>query len=135
MQTPLQITFRSTTDHSAALAEHLTARAARLDDIDDRIISCHVVVELAGHHHQYGDRFHFSIHACLPGHEIVVNHASTEQGEPRSAHDSADLAFDDVERQLEHWASRQRDKCRKPHAASLREPGFEDLKRAQKAEE
>src|ERR1700690_3685836 len=101
MQTPLQLPFRSTTGHSSALAEHLTARAARLDDICDRIISCHVAVELAGHHHEYGDRFHFSIHVCLSGHEIMVNHAPTEQREPRTAYESADLAFDHVERQLE----------------------------------
>jgi ribosome-associated translation inhibitor RaiA len=134
MQTPLQLTFRSSAGHSPALAEHLKMRAERLDEIYDRIISCQVVVELAGHHHQHGDRFHFSIHVCVSGHEIIVNHAPVAHREPRNAYESADLAFDDAERQLEDWVGRQRDKCRKPHSASLGEKGFENLKRAQKAE-
>ena len=107
MQTPLQLTFRSM-DHSDALAAHLKDRVARLDRLFDGVISCHVVIELAGHHHQHGDRYRFSINVGLPGHELVVTHDPPDERAQGTALATADRAFDDVERQLEHWLTRQR---------------------------
>ena len=66
MQTPLQITFRSI-GHSNELAAHLQERADKLDEIFDRIISCHVVVERDGHHHRDGDRFRLHQRQLSPG--------------------------------------------------------------------
>ncbi|MGA7122125.1 MAG: HPF/RaiA family ribosome-associated protein [Polyangiaceae bacterium] len=108
MQTPLQITFRAMTQ-SDALAQHLRQRGERLDHISDRIVSCHVVVELAGHHHRHGDRYHVSIHIGLPGHELMVSHAPPEDREAGTAYAAADLAFDEAERRLEQWVARARD--------------------------
>ena len=108
MQTPLQITFRAMTQ-SDALALHLRQRGDRLDRISDRIVSCHVVIELAGHHHRHGDRFHVSIHLGLPGHELMVNHAPLEDREASTAYAAADIAFDEDERRLEQWVARGRD--------------------------
>jgi ribosomal subunit interface protein len=113
MQTPLQLTFRGL-PHSDALAAHLEERADRLERLFDRIISCHVVVKLAGHHHRHGDRFELSINVGLPGHEIVVAHAASEDGPPENAYVSADGAFDEAERQLEDWVRRVRDQRRGP---------------------
>jgi ribosome-associated translation inhibitor RaiA len=93
---------------SDALAAHLEHRAEKLDELFDRIISCHVVVELAGHHHRHGDHFHFCINVGLPGHEIIVTHTPVEDRDLESAYATADRAFDDAERQLEHWVTRER---------------------------
>jgi ribosomal subunit interface protein len=108
MQTPLQITFRSI-PHSDALATHVQHRAEKLEQFFDRIISCHVVIKLAGHHLRSGDRYQYSINVGLPGHELLVTHVPPENRDPESAHVSADRAFDEAERQLEDWVRRQRD--------------------------
>ncbi len=109
MQTPVQLTFRSMA-HSDALAAHLHHRAEKLQRIFDRIIACHVVVELAGSHHRHGDRRRFSIRVGLPGHELVVSHAPQDGHALESATANADRAFDETERQLEDWVGRQRER-------------------------
>ena len=116
MQTPLQLTFRGM-PHSDALAEHLQARARKLERIFDRIVSCHVTVHLAGHHHSHGDRFAFVVNVGLPGHELIVNRAPPEHDAPENAYQSADRAFDEAERQLEDWIRRTRDLRRDGGAA------------------
>ncbi len=117
MQTPLQLTFRSMA-RSDALASHLEKRAEKLEHLFDRIISCHVVVKLAGHHSRSGDRFEFSINVGLPGHELLVTRVAPEDHDPESAHVSADRAFDEAERQLEHWVRRRRDHRREAEPAA-----------------
>ncbi len=66
MQTPPQLTFRSV-PRSDALAIHIRQRAGKLDHLFDRIISCHVVVEFAGHHHRHGDQYRYTIHVGPSG--------------------------------------------------------------------
>ena len=107
MQTPLQLTFRSM-PHSDSIAAHIQARAEKLERLCDRVVSCHVVVALAGHHHRNGDRFHVSINLGLPGHELVVNHDAADARQSESVSVAADHAFDEAERQLEGWVDRQR---------------------------
>jgi ribosome-associated translation inhibitor RaiA len=90
------------------LAAHVRLRAEKLEHLFDRIVSCHVVVEPAGHHHRQGDRFHVSINLGLPGHEILVGHAPSDNQEPETAYGAVDRAFDDAGRQLEDWVKHQR---------------------------
>jgi putative sigma-54 modulation protein len=106
MQTPLQLTFRSM-PHSDALAAQVQERVDKLEHLFDKIISCHVVVKLAGHHARSGDRYELSINIGLPGHEILVSHAAAHDHDPESAHVSADRAFNEADRQLEDWVKRQ----------------------------
>jgi putative sigma-54 modulation protein len=105
---PLQLTFRRMA-HSDALATHFRRRAERLEHLFDRIISCHIVFELAGHHHRHGDRYCVSINVGLPGREILVRHAPSDERNLETAHATADRAFDEAERQLEDWLKRQRE--------------------------
>jgi ribosome-associated translation inhibitor RaiA len=107
VQVPLQLTFRGMTQ-SDALAAHARLGAENLERLYDRIVSCHIVVELAGHHHRHGDRFHVSINLGLPGHEIVVGHAPSEDRGPETAFGALDRAFDVVGRALEDWVKHQR---------------------------
>jgi ribosome-associated translation inhibitor RaiA len=106
VQVPLQVTFRSMA-HSDALATHVEQRAARLEHIFDPIISCHVVIELAGHHHSSGHRYRASINLCLPGHEIVTSHGPAVD-DIEDARATANRAFDEAERRLEDWVQRRR---------------------------
>jgi ribosome-associated translation inhibitor RaiA len=107
LQTPLQLTFRSMA-HSDALAAEVQRRVDDLERLCDRIISCHVVVELAGHHRQHGDRFRVTINVGLPGHELVVNHERSKHENLESAEVVTHRAFEEAARQLEDWVKRRR---------------------------
>jgi ribosomal subunit interface protein len=107
VQTPIQLTFRAMT-HSDALAGHVRRRAEQLEPRYDRIISCHVVVELSGHHHRQGDRYRVCVNVGLPGHELVVNRDPSDDHDPEDAHTATDRAFDEIDRQLEDWVARRR---------------------------
>jgi ribosomal subunit interface protein len=107
MQTPLQLTFRGI-DHSDAIATHVEERVGKLEHIFDRIVSCHVAVEHAGHHRGSGDRYRLTINIGLPGHELLVNHPPSNEHAFENAFAIADRAFDEAERQLEVWVKRQR---------------------------
>jgi len=108
MQMPLQLTFRRMA-HPDSLAAHIARRAQKLERLFDRIVSCHVVVELTGHHHAHGDRYRVSINLGLPGRELLVRHLlPADEATFETAHGTTDRAFDEVERQLEDWAKRDR---------------------------
>jgi ribosome-associated translation inhibitor RaiA len=107
VQVPLQLTLRGL-PHSDALSNLVNRRAEKLEHLFDRLVSCHVVVELAGHHHRRGDHFHVSINLGLPGHEIIARHARSDDEGPETALDAADRAFDAARRELEDWVKHQR---------------------------
>jgi ribosome-associated translation inhibitor RaiA len=111
VQTPLQLTFRTMT-HSDVLATHVGRRAEQLDTLYDRIFSCHVVVELSGHHHRRGDRYRVCINVGLPGHELLVNHDPSDDHDPEDAQVAIERAFDQADRQLEDWVERKRSERR-----------------------
>jgi ribosome-associated translation inhibitor RaiA len=92
--------------HSDALAAQIERRMQALEGLFDRIISCHVVVELAGHHHSHGDRYRISINVVLPRHELIVSHGPGRN--PETAYVAAERAFDEATRQLEDWLKRRR---------------------------
>jgi ribosome-associated translation inhibitor RaiA len=106
VQMPLQLTFRHLA-HSDALATHIHRRTEKLERVFGRIISCHVVVELAGHHHHHGDRYRVSINLGLPGRELLVSHTPPDERGLETARATADRAFDEAGRQLDEWVRRK----------------------------
>ncbi len=107
MQNPLQITFHGL-DHSDAIEERIREKAAKLEQICDRIISCRVVIEV---HHRTAVSsrpFHISIDVAVPGAKLVVKR------DPKDPHVNEDIlfalrdAFDNIERQLKDYHGRQR---------------------------
>jgi ribosomal subunit interface protein len=108
VQIPLQLTFRKMA-HSDALATHVRSRVEKLEHLSPRIVSCRVVVELAGHHHRHGDGYRVFINLGLPGCELVASHAPPGERDHDNAHVAADRAFDEAERQLEDWVKRRRE--------------------------
>jgi putative sigma-54 modulation protein len=107
VQMPLQVAFRSM-EHSEAIVVQVQRRTSDLERLFGRIISCHVVVELAGHHHRHGDRFRVAVHVGLPGHELIANRDPVVDRKPESTHVAVDRAFDEASRQLEDWMERRR---------------------------
>lgn len=93
---------------SDGIAALVRTRSERLQQVYERIVSCHVVFELAGHHHRHGDRYHVAINLGLPGGEIVVNREPSPDSAAETAQAAVHRAFDEAERQLEDRVSRQR---------------------------
>lgn len=71
MKHPLQITVRNMSLSDAAKAA-IQEKAAKLEEFDDRIIGCRVLVEVPHKHHHQGVLYNVRIDLTVPGAEIVV---------------------------------------------------------------
>ena len=102
MQIPLQISLHGIA-RSNALYNAIREKADKLERYYDRVMSCRVVLELAGRHKRKGKQFSVRIDLKVPGGELAVTRE----------HD-ADLqvalrdAFDAARRRLEDYARGQR---------------------------
>jgi ribosomal subunit interface protein len=102
MQIPLQISLHGI-EHSNALYNAIREKADKLDRYYDHIMSCRVVLELAGRHMRHGKQFTVRIDLKVPGGELAVTreHDQDLQVALRDA-------FDAARRQLEDYARGQR---------------------------
>ncbi|HIJ62975.1 MAG TPA: ribosome-associated translation inhibitor RaiA [Rhodospirillaceae bacterium] len=119
MQNPLQISFHGI-DHSDAVEQRIREKAAKLDQIFDRITSCRVVIGL--HHrnksnlHRKGEPYHISIDVTVPNAELVVKR------DPQDPHINEDIsvavndAFTKMESQLKDYVNRMRGDGKRPAA-------------------
>ncbi len=125
MKSSLQITFRNVkpTDQ---LEKWICAEAEKLDIFYDRIMGCHVAVEVPHRHHLRGDLYHIRIQVTVPSGEITVNHEPSMASEVRHLgetdipkHQELDAshrhlrpalkaAFRSAARRLQDYARRQR---------------------------
>lgn len=111
MKLPLQLTFKGM-DASAAVEEAAHRKVLHLERFYSGITSCRVVIELLQKHQHQGRPFGVRIDLTLPGHELVVN-----QVEHEDLYVALRDAFDDMTRQLEELARRQRGMQKEhPHA-------------------
>ena len=119
MMLPLQCTFRGM-PHSDGLEAHVARRAAKLDRFFDRIMHCHVVIDLSHRHHRHGKRFRVSIDmAVCRRNRIVIGRSPTENEFLEDAHAAVDRAFDEAERRLDEWEQRLRGYVKTHEAAPL----------------
>jgi ribosomal subunit interface protein len=102
MQTPLQITFHGV-QQSDALYNTIREKAEKLDRYYQHIMSCRVVLELAGRHKQHGKQFVVRIDLKVPGGEVAVNREHDEDIQVALRD-----AFDAARRQLEDYSREQR---------------------------
>jgi len=102
MQIPLQISLHGIA-HSDVLYDAIRAKAEKLERYYERVMSCRVVLELAGRHKHQGKQFTVRIDLKVPGGEIVVTHQHDEDLQIALRD-----AFDAVRRRLEDYARTQR---------------------------
>jgi ribosomal subunit interface protein len=107
MQLPLQVSFRHV-EHSEAIENIVREKAATLDKFASDIMSCRVMVERAGKHHQRGNLYEVRIDLTVPGEEIVVTREPSQHTEYKDIHVALRDAFDSARRQLEDHVRRQR---------------------------
>jgi ribosomal subunit interface protein len=112
MQIPLQISLHGI-EHSDALYNAIREKAEKLDRYYDRVMSCRVVLELAGRHKRQGKQFTVRIDLKVPGGEIVITHQHDEELQIALRD-----AFDAARRKLEDYARGQRGDV-KHHPAEL----------------
>lgn len=112
MQTPLQISLHGI-ERSDALYNAIREKAEKLDRYYDRIMSCRVVLELAGRHKRHGKQFAARIDMKVPGGEIAITREHDEDLQIALRD-----AFDAARRKLEDYARGQRGDV-KHHAPEL----------------
>jgi cold shock CspA family protein/ribosome-associated translation inhibitor RaiA len=74
MEIPLKITFRDMAP-SPAIEANIREKAAKFDELYDRVMSCHVIVEAPHRHHHKGKAYQVCIYLTVPGGELVINRA------------------------------------------------------------
>jgi ribosome-associated translation inhibitor RaiA len=107
MKVPLQITFRDVPP-SEAVAERIRKGVGELERINERIISCHVLVSSPHRHHRNGRLFHVRVDLGLPGKEISVNATAHDAHEHEDVYVAVRDAFDAAKRRLEDFTHRRR---------------------------
>ncbi len=107
MQLPLQVSFRNM-GRSEAIETLVRNRANDLDRFADHIMSCRVVIELAGQHHLHGNLYEVHIDLTVPDEEIAITRESSEHREYRDIHVALRDAFDSARRRLEDYVRRRR---------------------------
>jgi ribosomal subunit interface protein len=107
MQLPLQLTLRGIA-HSEAIEAAVREKADKLGQFHPHLISCRVVIELAGRHRRQGKQFVVRLDLKVPGEEIAIN---------RDHHEDLYVAlrdaFDAARRKLEDQAREQRGEVKK----------------------
>jgi ribosomal subunit interface protein len=113
MQNNLQISFRGM-ETSAAVEARIRERTERLERFDDRITSCHVVVQAPHRHHQQGQLYEVRIQVRVPGDELVINREGSQDHAHEDVYVAIRDAFQAAERRLEERARRRSDRKRVP---------------------
>jgi len=88
---------------SDALYNSIKEKAEKLDRYYAHIMSCRVVLELAGRHKRHGKQFSVRIDLKVPGEEIVITHEHDEDVQVALRD-----AFDAARRRLEDFGRQQR---------------------------
>ena len=71
MQVPVDIRFEGL-DPSDFVTKRIQEEVAKLEQFFDKIISCHVVVQLPHKHHQHGNLYGVKIYLALPGGKTIT---------------------------------------------------------------
>lgn len=107
MINPVQVTFRGV-DVSPAVDEYVRKRAAKLETFSARITHCRVAVEAPPHHRKHGGSYRVRVELNVPGADLVVGRAPTENIENQDVYAAVDDAFDSLGRVLQDHVRRQR---------------------------
>jgi len=95
-------------DPSDAVESLIRERAARLERFHDRIIKCHVIVDLPHKHHRKGSHFVVRIDIATPTGELAVTRDPRLDATHEDFHAVVRDAFDAAARQLEDETRRRR---------------------------
>ena len=105
---------------SPAVESIIRQRAAHLERFHDRIVRCHVVVDVPHRHHHKGRHFAVRIDVTTPTGEFVATRDPSGDGSHQDFKAVVRDAFDAIARQLEDEVRRRRGdvKAHEPQASS-----------------
>jgi len=102
---------------SPAVEEAVHRHFAKLIEVNARITSCRVAIELPNHHGRKGNLFHVGIDIHVPQHEVAVSRDHADNHGHEDVYVALRDAFDIAKRRLRELAKRQhdRDRARRLH--------------------
>jgi cold shock CspA family protein len=104
MKIPLKITFRNM-EPSKAIEDNIREKAAKLDSLCDRIMSCRVTIEAPHRHHHKGKAYQVRIDITVPGDELVIDRAPKRLEAATAQHDGElEIDFTEVHEPSKHAA-------------------------------
>lgn len=103
MKLPLQITSRNVSLSEKA-EQTIRDKAAKLDQVYDRIMGCRVLVEAPHRHQQHGNRYNVRLDITVPGSEIVIKREENED-----LYVAIRDAFDAARRKIKEHSAKQKD--------------------------
>jgi ribosomal subunit interface protein len=106
MEIPIQITFHGI-GQSSAISDYVRQRAAKLGTFFDRIIGCHVTLEVPHRHHRHGAQYRVRIDVTVPGAKLVVGRTPDEDSAHRDIYAAIDDAFDGLGRVLQDYVRKR----------------------------
>ena len=89
------------------MSEYIRTEADKLEQFCDRIVGCHVVVELPHKHQRQGNHFHVRIDLHVPGKEIVAGREHAERHSHEDPYQAVSNAFEAARHQLQHYTELQ----------------------------
>jgi len=102
LQQPLQITFRNLAE-SQAIKSLVLKEAEGLETFFDRIIRCHVVLEVPHHHHQKGNHYRVHIELSVPGKILIATKNSPQHFSDQDCYLAIRESFREIRRQLQDF--------------------------------
>jgi ribosome-associated translation inhibitor RaiA len=95
-------------DASPALRDDVLRHAAKLERFAPGILSCHVTVVHAEHHHHQGNRFLVHARLTLPGAEIEAGQTHSPNRAHEDPHRAVVDTFDALRRELQDFVRKRR---------------------------
>lgn len=111
MQQPLQITFRDI-PHSDAVEAAIRAKAEKLDQFFEKIMTCRVIVESPHSHKHHGTLYHVQVDITVPGAELVVSRSPDKHAAHEDIYVAIRDAFDAAKRQLQEYKRKLKGKVK-----------------------
>ena len=112
MENALKVTFKGI-EHSDEIEESCHKHFKKLEQLCDRIVSCHVVVSARDKDRKPGTQFHYyRLTLSVPGGEIVITH---DTADVHSREEDARLLRETFERaraRLDEFLEKRRDRSR-----------------------
>lgn len=102
MQEPLRIAFRNMTA-PIGVEDDIRRHIAELEQFFDRIIACHVVVEVDHRRHRQGNPYRIQIVLTVPGHDVIVRREPPHHQQHEDLHLAVGDAFHAAQRQLQDY--------------------------------
>jgi ribosome-associated translation inhibitor RaiA len=118
MEEPLKLTFHGV-EPTPAIEDRIRDRFAKLEQLSDGIVACHVTVEAPHRHHHKGTLFNVRIDLTVKHGEIVVGRDAAHDHAHEDLYVAIRDSFDVARRLLQDYVRKQRGDVKHREPASI----------------